>query len=105
MIFYIKFHYGFDKNSQKEIKQNFSTIENYADVKNLEIENHDLSTDWSKIGKLKNLESLSVSNSLINGDVFYKNLALLQQIKTLTIHESCYFLKYDISKKVISFHL
>ena len=84
---------------QKETKQNFSTIENYADVKNLEIENHDLSTDWSKIGKLKNLESLSVSNSLINGDVFYKNLALLKQIKTLTIHESCYFLKYDISNK------
>ena len=87
------------RTDQKELKQDFSKIENYTDVKKLEIENHDLSTDWSKIGELKNLESLSVSSSLINGDVFYKNLALLKQIKTLTIHESCYFLKYDISKK------
>ena len=62
---------------QKESKQNFSKIDNYTDVKKLEIENHDLSTNWSKIGELKNLESLSILSSLINGDVFYKNLALV----------------------------
>jgi hypothetical protein len=87
------------KANQKEVKQNFSKIEKYIDIKNLEIENHDLSTDWSKIGQFKNLESLSISNSLINGDVFYKNLALLKEIKTLSIDESCYFLKHEIAKK------
>ena len=87
------------KANQKEVKQNFSKIEKYIDIKNLEIEDHDLSTDWSKIGQFKNLESLSISNSLINGNVFYKNLALLKEIKTLSIDESCYFLKHEIAKK------
>ena len=33
------------KANQKEVKQNFSKIEKYIDIKNLEIEDHDLSTD------------------------------------------------------------
>ena len=84
---------------QKNIKQKFSEIQNYDVVKNLEIKNHDLLTDWSKIGQFKNLEYLSVVNSLINSDEFYRNLALLKKIKTLSIDESCYFLKNDNVKK------
>ena len=87
------------KLDQKEIKQDFSKIQNYDDVKNLEIRNHDLSADWSKISQFKNLESLNILNSLINGNEFYKNLALLKKIKIFSIDESCYFLKYDIVKK------
>ena len=87
------------KLDQKEIKQDFSKIQNYDDVRNLEIRNHDLSADWSKISQFKNLESLNILNSLINGNEFYKNLALLKKIKIFSIDESCYFLKYDIGKK------
>jgi hypothetical protein len=84
---------------QKNIKKNFSEIQNYDHVKNLEIKNHDLLTDWSKIGQFKDLEYLSVENSLINSDKFYRSLALLKKIKTLSIDEKCYFLKNDNVKK------
>ena len=84
---------------QKDIKKNFSEIQNADDVKNLEIKNHDLLTDWSKIGQFKNLEYLSVENSLINSDKFYRSLALLKKIKTLSIDEKCYFLKNGNVKK------
>ena len=87
------------KVDNKEVKKNFNEIQNYDGVKNLEIKNHDLLTDWSKIGQFKNLEHLSVENSLINSDKFYRSLALLKKIKTLSIDEKCYFLKYDNVKK------
>ena len=87
------------KIDQKDIKQSFCTIKNYGEVKNLEIKNHDLLTDWTKIGEFKNLEYLRVENSLINGSEFYTNLSLLKKIKLFSVDESCYFLKNDLLKK------
>ena len=87
------------KIDQKDIKQSFCTIKNYGEVKNLEIKNHDLLTDWTKIGEFKNLEYLIVENSLINAGEFYTNLALLKKIKLFSVDESCYFLKNDLLKK------
>ena len=83
------------KVDNKEVKKNFNEIQNYDGVKNLEIKNHDLLTDWSKIGQFKNLEHLSVENSLINSDKFYRSLALLKKI-VKTLFFQFVYMGYDI---------
>ena len=91
-------------NGERHDKK-FSDLENIDKIIDLTVQNHNLNNDWSKIKNFKNLEKLTILNSLVDGEQFYKSLTSLKNLSSITIHESCNFLRHSLSKKSnLKFH-
>ena len=66
-------------NGERHDKK-FSDLENIDKIIDLTVQNHNLNNDWSKIKNFKNLEKLTILNSLVDGEQFYKSLTSLKNL-------------------------
>ncbi len=59
---------------------NLDTLDTKFNFKTLELEGINLDDDWSKLSKLKNLETLILRDSYIDFKKFYNSIFLLKKL-------------------------
>jgi hypothetical protein len=74
-------------------KQSLKILENNLDVKNLELKQFALDSDWSVLSKLKYLKSLTIRDSYIDFKKFYIAICSLPNLEFLTYNHYCFFNK------------
>ena len=72
---------------------NLSILDAKCNFKILELQGIDLDDDWSKLSKLKNLETLILKDSYIDFKKFYNAIFLLKKLTKLKLNHYCYFNK------------
>ena len=76
------------------LKENsFLKLKKFNNIKYLEISYANLNDDWKLIGDLDQLKSISVKDSLIDFQSFYKALSDLKKLEKITYNYYCYFNK------------
>ena len=71
----------------------FSKLKKNKKIKNLEIIYGNIDDEWSLISKLENLRSISIKDSFIDFQRFYKALSNLKKLEKITYNYYCYFNK------------
>ena len=71
----------------------FSKLKKNKKIKNLEIIYGNIDDEWSLISKLENLRSISIKDSFIDFQRFYKALSHLKKLEKITYNYYCYFNK------------
>ena len=72
---------------------NLNILDTKCSFKILELQGIDLDDDWSKLSKLKNLETLILKDSYIDFKKFYNAIFLLKKLTKLKLNHYCYFNK------------
>ena len=72
---------------------NLDILDTKCNFKILELQGIDLDDDWSKLSKLKNLETLILKDSYIDFKKFYNAIFLLKKLNKLKLNHYCYFNK------------
>ena len=72
---------------------NLDILDTKCNFKILELQGIDLDDDWSKLSKLKNLETLILKDSYIDFKKFYNAIFLLKKLTKLKLNHYCYFNK------------
>ena len=72
---------------------NLDNLDTKGNFKILELEGIDLDDDWSKLSKLKNLETLILKDSYIDFKKFYNAIFSLKKLNKLKLNHYCYFNK------------
>lgn len=76
------------------LKENsFLKLKKNNKIKHLEISYANLNDAWKLIGDLSQLRSISVKDSLIDFQSFYKALSRLKKLEKITYNYYCYFNK------------
>ena len=76
------------------LKENsFLKLKKNNKIKHLEISYANLNDAWKLIGDLSQLRSISVKDSLIDFQSFYKALSCLKKLEKITYNYYCYFNK------------
>ena len=86
---------------------NLSILDTKCNFKILELQGIDLEDDWSKLSKLKNLETLILKDSYIDFKKFYNAIFLLKKLTKLKLNHYCYFnksknVKFEKNCKLLS---
>ena len=68
-------------------------LDTKCNFKILELEGINLDDDWSKLSKLKNLETLILKDSYIDFKKFYNAIFSLKKLNKLKLNHYCYFNK------------
>ena len=90
------------------LKENsFLKLKKFKKIKYLEISYANLNDDWKLIGDLDQLKSISVKDSLIDFQSFYKALSDLKKLEKITYNYYCYFKKskkdkFEKNSKILS---
>ena len=74
-------------------KNTFSKLKKNKKIKNLEIIYGNIDDEWSLISKLENLRSISIKDSFVDFQSFYKALSYLKKLEKITYNYYCYFNK------------
>ncbi len=74
-------------------KQGLKILESNLGVKNLELKQFVLDSDWSILSKLKHLKSLTIRDSYIDFKKFYIAICSLPNLEFLTYNHYCFFNK------------
>ena len=85
---------------------NLDKLDTKGNFKILELEGINLDDDWSKLSKLKNLETLILKDSYIDFKKFYNSIFSLKKLNKLILNHYCYFNKTKkdkFEKKGMSF--
>ena len=72
---------------------NLNILDTKFNFKILELEGISLDDDWSKLSKLKNLETLILKDSYIDFKKFYNAIFSLKKLNKLKLNHYCYFNK------------
>ena len=72
---------------------NLDILDTKCNFKILELQGIDLDDDWSKLSKLKNLETLILKDSYIDFKKFYSAIFSLKKLNKLKLNHYCYFNK------------
>ncbi len=72
---------------------NLDILDTKCNFKILELEGINLYDDWSKLSKLKNLETLILKDSYIDFKKFYNAIFSLKKLNKLKLNHYCYFNK------------
>ncbi len=72
---------------------NLDILDTKFNFKILELEGINLDDDWSKLSKLKNLETLIIKDSYIDFKKFYSAIFSLKKLNKLKLNHYCYFNK------------
>ena len=72
---------------------NLDILDTKFNFKILELEGINLDDDWSKLSKLKNLETLILKDSYIDFKKFYNAIFSLKKLNKLKLNHYCYFNK------------
>ena len=72
---------------------NLDILDTKCNFKILELEGINLDDDWSKLSKLKNLETLILKDSYIDFKKFYNAIFSLKKLNKLKLNHYCYFNK------------
>ena len=72
---------------------NLDKLDTKGNFKILELKGINLDDDWSKLSKLKNLETLILKDSYIDFKKFYNSIFSLKKLKKLILNHYCYFNK------------
>ena len=70
---------------------NLDILDTKCNFKILELQGIDLDDDWSKLSKLKNLETLILKDSYIDFKKFYNAIFSLKKLNKLRLNHYCYF--------------
>ena len=71
----------------------FLKLKKFNKIQHLEISYANLNDDWNLIGSLKKLKSISVKDSFVDFQSFYKALSNLKKLEKITYNYYCYFNK------------
>ena len=71
----------------------FFKLKKINKIQHLEISHANLDDDWSLIANLKELKSISIKDSFIDFQSFYKTLSNLKKLEKITYNYYCYFNK------------
>jgi len=84
---------------------NLDVLNTKYNFKILELEGINLDDDWSKLSKLKNLETLILKDSYIDFKKFYNSIFSLKKLNKLKLNHYCYFNKSKMTnlKKIQKF--
>ena len=72
-------------------KSSFLKLKKNKKLKHLEISYGNIDDDWSLIGNLQDLRTISVKDSFIDFQSFYKALGNLKKLEKITYNYYCYF--------------
>ena len=74
-------------------KSSFLKLKKNKKLKHLEISYGNIDDDWSLIGNLQDLRTISVKDSFVDFQSFYKSLGNLKKLEKITYNYYCYFNK------------
>ncbi len=77
-------------------KQGLKILESNLGVKNLELKQFVLDSDWSILSKLKHLKSLTIRDSYIDFKKFYIAICSLPNLEFLTYNHYCFLTKINL---------